>query len=101
MMGLLGLGWAAGCGSSDPARLAFGPVGSESSAIQDGTVDTTHDFAVGIVQMTNQAVAFCSGVLLEPNLVATARHCVSQLLSPQIDCSSSVFVSTYPPTDII
>ncbi|MGA7122948.1 MAG: trypsin-like serine protease [Polyangiaceae bacterium] len=100
-MGLLGLGWAAGCGSSDPSsNSAVGPVGSESSAIQDGTVDTTHEFAVGIVQMTNQAVAFCSGVLLAPNLVATARHCVSQLQSPQIDCSSSVFVSTYPPTDI-
>jgi len=100
-MGLLGLGWAAGCGSSDPSsKSAFGPLGSESSAIQDGTADTTHQFAVGIVQMTNQTVAFCSGVLLAPNLVATARHCVSQLQSPQIDCTSSAFVSTYPPTDI-
>jgi MYXO-CTERM domain-containing protein len=47
-----------------------------------------------------QNLAICSGVLLAPNLVATARHCVSQLASTRIDCSTSNFVSTLPASDM-
>jgi V8-like Glu-specific endopeptidase len=53
-------------------------------------VDATHTFAVGIVQ-TGSRISFCSGSLLAPNLVATARHCVTEPTSVQIDCSVSVF----------
>ena len=79
---------AASCGGSDPAPL---PVAMESAPIQGGTTDTTHTFAVGIMQTSdiqNNMVAFCTGVLLAPNLVATARHCVAQLSSSMIDCTS-------------
>ncbi len=97
----LGLAWVAGCGSADPARQSTGePVASGASAIQGGTTDTTHNFAVGVVEMNGQNVAFCSGVLLAPNLVATARHCVSKLQSAEIDCMTSTFVDTLPATDI-
>jgi hypothetical protein len=100
VMAALAVAWAAGCGNADPSFQSREPVATGSSAIQGGTADTTHNFAVGIVEMTGQTVAFCSGVLLAPNLVATARHCVAQLQSDQIDCSSSMFVRTFPPTDI-
>jgi hypothetical protein len=63
--------------------------------------DTTHNFAVGVVQHSRGGmVAFCSGVMLAPNLVATARHCVSRLASSQIDCATSAFAATLPATDI-
>jgi V8-like Glu-specific endopeptidase len=61
-------------------------------------VDTTHDYAVGVCVGSGpgQCQLLCSGALIAPNLVMTARHCVDQ--SPQaIDCTSSstVFGSQY------
>lgn len=43
----------------------------------------------------------CSGALLAPNLVATARHCVAQLSSDQVDCSSSTFGALYSTSQYI
>jgi secreted trypsin-like serine protease len=74
-----------------------------SSAIQGGSTDTTHQFAVGIVQLADESqdmIAICSGVLLAPNLVATARHCVAELDSTTIDCATSVFGPLFPTSDV-
>lgn len=84
----LGLLFVVGCSSSakpnDPV-----PVGAASQAIQGGTTDTTDTFAVGI-RIGN--AGSCSGTLITPNLVVTARHCVDQ--SPaQIDCTTAAFGS--------
>ena len=62
-----------------------------SSEIQGGTTDTTHTFAVAVVEQVGGGVALCSGALLAPNLVATARHCVAQISSTTIDCATSTF----------
>jgi len=88
---------ATGCGApvSSPAPTAY-----SVSAIEDGTTDDTHTFAVGVVQLT-QELAFCSGVLLAPNLVATARHCVAQTPSQAIDCSTSMFGPVLPLGDLM
>ncbi len=87
---------ATGCGPvSSPAPTAY-----SVSAIEDGTADDTHTFAVGVVQLTHE-LAFCSGVLLAPNLVATARHCVAQTPSQQIDCATSAFGPILPLGDLM
>jgi hypothetical protein len=90
--------WAAGCGASPAAQDG---TASTSSAIESGSDDTTHTFAVGIVQLLGQNAAFCSGALLAPNLVATARHCVADLAnSPgmgQVDCPTTTFS---PPVSV-
>jgi hypothetical protein len=87
---------ATGCGSvSNSAPTAY-----SVSAIEDGTTDDAHTFAVGVVQLT-QELAFCSGVLLAPNLVATARHCVAQTPSQQIDCATSAFGPVLPLADLM
>jgi secreted trypsin-like serine protease len=97
--GVLGVVCLVGCGggtSRDPAA-------SSASPIQGGSVDTIHSFAVGIAQLSQlqqHQVVFCSGVLLAPNLVATARHCVVELASAQIDCASSTFGSALPVSDV-
>jgi hypothetical protein len=66
--------------------------------------DTTHDFAVGIVVfpmgMTQGSVAFCSGALLAPNLVATARHCAAAISATQIDCTTATFGADYQTNQI-
>lgn len=94
---------AVGCASKGPSHEAADDrVATTASAIQGGTDDTTHDFVVAVVQRIPRSltIAVCSGVLLAPNLVATARHCVSQLTDIQIDCSTSKFTATLPASDI-
>ena len=91
---------AASCGGSEPTGEALA---LSSSAIQGGSNDTTHSFAVGVVQLAQaqqNMVAFCSGILLAPNLVATARHCVAQLTSSTIDCTTSNFGALYPADQV-
>jgi MYXO-CTERM domain-containing protein len=84
---------ASGCSGAAPAG---DPTARTASPIQGGTADTTHDFAVAVfLDLGGGEGAMCSGVLLAPNLVATARHCVSQLSSPTVDCTSSTFGALY------
>ena len=95
-----------GCGSDHRE----GPVATTQQAIQGGSDDgTAHPFAVGVCA-TNAGPGncsfLCSGALIAPNLVLTARHCVSQ--TPQtIDCTTANFgglnggpsnywITTYP-----
>jgi V8-like Glu-specific endopeptidase len=86
--GAVAVVWIAGCGSGAPVAET---TGTAASAIQGGATDTEHLFSVGVVQLGQTTVEFCSGSLLAPNLVVTARHCVAALSSPQIDCSQSTF----------
>jgi MYXO-CTERM domain-containing protein len=87
---------AGGCGAG-----AGETTGTTTSAIQGGAEDTTHDFAVAVlVDLGGGAGDLCSGALLAPNLVATARHCVAPLSSSQVDCATTKFGATYAPTAV-
>jgi MYXO-CTERM domain-containing protein len=81
---------AGGCGSE---KSASEQTGVATQAIQGGTADGLgHPFAVGLCigNGPGQCGGVCSGTLIAPNLVLTARHCVAQ--SPQqIDCATSKF----------
>jgi secreted trypsin-like serine protease len=92
--------WAAACGSS---RSFDERTAVTSEAIQDGTADTTdkYPFAVAVIE-NGQQVGLCSGSLLAPNLVATARHCVTALSGPKdIDCATSTFGSDLPVGELL
>lgn len=62
-----------------------------SGAIQGGSSDTEHKFAVGI-KLASGGV--CSGVLIAPNLVMTAQHCVSGAEGSKkaVDCKNDTFL---------
>lgn len=79
---------ASACSSSRPEP-SDDPTGSVTQEIQDGVLDTTHRYAVGICRGSDRqrCIGRCSGALILPNVVATARHCVDD--SPEkVDCSS-------------
>ncbi len=79
-----------GCGRGDPIDER---VGSAASAIQGGDVDAAHPFAVGVCGVAagpGQCQLVCSGTLIAPNLVVTARHCVDDSTS-QTDCATATW----------
>jgi hypothetical protein len=87
---------AGGCGSG--AGTSAEPVGHSMSAIQGGTLDTTHNFAVGICGGADGGPAegqncqlLCSGALIAPNLIMTARHCVDNVSSDTVSCGLDTF----------
>jgi hypothetical protein len=105
---LFALSSAVACGDQHAGSES---VASTQSAIQGGTADTGHPFAVGVCLDTNPLggtpaanpdcttpvsggqgyyQGICSGALIAPNLVVTARHCV-QDTDESIDCNTSVF----------
>jgi hypothetical protein len=71
--------------SSKHERSTSSTTGTISAPIIGGTTDTTDNWVVGI---DIGGSALCSGTLIAPNLVLTARHCVSQ--TPEaLDCTAS------------
>ena len=82
------VGIVAGCGSQKTE-----PIEKNVAAIQGGTGDgAAHPFAIGLCVGSGpgQCQEICSGALIAPNLVMTARHCVSN--TPMtIDCNTASF----------
>lgn len=67
--------------------------GTTRAAIQGGTLDPADTYAVGVCRNIADAPAghcldFCTGTLILPNVVATARHCVSEA-SEEVDCTQN------------
>ena len=81
-----------------------GQLTSVSAPIVGGHLDTTTTGVVALARAAHgQAGVICSGSLLAPNLVLTARHCVSQIddgSSPRVDCDASAFTANYDPRQL-
>lgn len=87
VFGALAMLAAASCASSQDAAERT----AESSAAVSGGADTSlYPFAVSVCvpPTTKDNCNACSGTLIAPNLVLTARHCVSRALTSRPACDA-------------
>lgn len=82
---------AIGCGDADVAPPQ--PTGVVRAAIQGGAPDVSHAFAVGVCVGGRgvSCAGICSGTLIAPNAVLTARHCFDAPTPGPVDCARSRF----------
>jgi Trypsin len=71
--------------------------GELQQPIVGGATDREHVAVLAIASITPDSEALCSGTLIAPNLVLTARHCVVPVESEEVDCKSSKFPAPYTP----
>jgi secreted trypsin-like serine protease len=82
----------AGCSAAAPGGDPGEATASTSSAIYGGTVDDDTQQNASVVALeigSGQTFTLCSGELLSPNVVLTARHCVSVQTNPTISCDQN------------
>lgn len=90
----------AACSAGVDADGALGSdeaTGSLSQRIVGGATDREHIAVLAIATITPDSEALCTGTLIAPNLVLTARHCVVPVENEVVDCSSSRFPAPYNP----
>ena len=77
------------CSDGTPAPTTS-RIDRRADAIQGGAADTASTFAVAVLDDQN---SICSGTLIAPNLVLTARHCVaSDDGASAVDCARDHFL---------
>jgi len=83
---------ALACGSSARDEAT----GAARSAIQGGTSTTSYPWVMGL----DVGGGTCTGALIAPNLVLTARHCVDATNTRFVSCSQTTFTTQTPSSQI-
>ncbi len=95
-----------GCGaaSSDPGSQ---PLGEQRQSIVEGYVDevTSGVVGLGVFEANHFFAGNCSGSLIAPNLVLTARHCIAQSdygpNASDVICGETEFEDNRAPQNIV
>src|SRR3954464_6735930 len=100
--GVLGLGGvllATACAVSACASAKPESVDSQRQSIAGGTTDLAHQDVFLLARESKNSGALCTATLIAPNLLLTARHCVSPGTGDDhVLCGESVLGDPYPPS---
>src|SRR5688572_8100072 len=80
------------------------PAASEAAPLIGGTPDGTTRSVVALVTgVDGNQQGGCTGSLLAPNLVLTARHCIAPISSSDgsVDCENTTFGAVYPLSSML
>ncbi|HEY3254719.1 MAG TPA: trypsin-like serine protease [Polyangiaceae bacterium] len=92
-----GFSWS--CAASDRDSQAVSRVRSEISGGQLDSVDSN------VFLLTSQrgatGIALCSASLIAPNLLLTARHCVSAVTEGEVSCGKTMVAAPFPVTSFL
>jgi MYXO-CTERM domain-containing protein len=81
-----------GCGASDGSPFSIEKTGRTSEAIFAGTMDDDANANPYVVSLTiggGTELKLCTAALLAPNLLLTARHCISTNLKGTFSCDAA------------
>src|SRR5262245_53164761 len=85
----------AGCGSPEGS---VEPLADTPAPISGGATDLAHQSVFMLIAHYENAGGQCTATLIAPNLLLTARHCVSPGASDEhVLCGNSVLGDPYPP----
>ena len=94
---VIGLAALVGCGATGEPDVVLA---RKLSPIAGGQFDSEHLGVVGMILQQGSQTELCTGSLLAPNLVLTARHCVSAVPSGPIICGQSLFGAPRPAANM-
>lgn len=83
------------CAARDPDATS-----STRAAILDGELDRDDQNVFLLVTHIEGHAGLCTASLIAPNLLLTARHCVSAVSEEQVVCSRTTAGDPYPPSQL-
>ncbi|HEV8548512.1 MAG TPA: trypsin-like serine protease [Polyangiaceae bacterium] len=92
---------SAGCGASPSGAPSAEPSAHEQGAIAGGTLDTDDAAVFQEFTQFSQSASACTASLIAPNVLLTARHCISQGGSENIVCGRSPFGDPVAGSDTV
>jgi hypothetical protein len=88
-----------GC-SDAPDDVPFAPLARRGLELSGAQTDQERTGVLAILTVTREVIQLCTGTLIAPNLVLTARHCIAPASADTIECDSATFAEPYPARTI-
>ncbi|MET0412500.1 MAG: trypsin-like serine protease [Polyangiaceae bacterium] len=98
----LGVFATSGCADADSRHIEVevAQLSQARQSIVDGETDATRRAVVAVGSFAGGGLSLCTGTLIAPNLILTARHCVTPTRQGTVQCDTDGFSVPLEPADI-